>query len=135
METQTSSSPRILVVDDNATNVEYLVKVLVRAGYATIQAQSAEQALKLASQEHVDLLLADIMMPEVDGFALVQAIRKLPEYANLPVIMCSAAKEKQYVLTAAKLNVQGYVLKPIDRQILLQRIATVLPPAVPVAAS
>lgn len=127
MESSAALSPsRILVVDDNTINIEYLVKVLVRAGYQTVQAQSAKQALQRLAEEPIDLVIADVMMPDVDGFALVQAIRSLPERANVPIVMCSAAKEKAYIVTAAKLQVQGYVLKPIDRQVLLERVATVL---------
>ena len=65
-------------------------------------------------------------MPNVDGFALVRIIRSLPGDAELPIMMCSAAKEKPYIVAAARLQVQGYIIKPIDRQVLLDRVATVL---------
>lgn len=135
-------SARILIVDDNTTNIEYLVKVFVRAGYQTVQAQSAEQALQRLAAEPIDLVIADVMMPDIDGFGLVQAIRSVSHCADLPIMMCSAAKEKAYIVAAAKLQVQGYILKPIDRQLLLDRVAAVLqaraprpaPPEAPVLA-
>ncbi|MGE3541999.1 MAG: response regulator [Candidatus Tectimicrobiota bacterium] len=136
MESRAALPPaRILVVDDNTSNIEYLVKVLVRAGYQTVQAQSAEHALQRLRSETIDLVITDAMMPDVDGFALVQAIRSHPEHAALPIIICSAAKEKAYIVAAARLQVQGYVLKPIDRQVLLERVAAVLQAGTPVPES
>lgn len=116
---------RVLVVDDEPTNIEYLNKVLTKAGYEPVQTQRAKDALLILAQEPIDLVLADIMMPEMDGIDMVRAIRKMPTLQELPIIMCTAANEREQVVAAAKHGIQGYLLKPINRQALLERMAEI----------
>ena len=116
---------RILVVDDEPLNIEYLNKVLTKAGYEPVQTQRAKDALLMLAQEPFDLVLADIMMPEMDGITMVGAIRRELKLGSLPIIMCTAANDRDQVIAAAKHNIQGYLLKPINRQALLERIAEV----------
>ncbi len=124
---------RILVVEDNPSNLLYLCKVLTKAGYEPIQAQSASDAMTLLETEPVDLLLTDLMMPEVDGIELTRRVRQMPTFSTLPILMCTAAKDRSHVIEAAKYNIQGYILKPIDRDLLLERLAGILaaPPSLP----
>ena len=122
---QKGAAKRILVIDDNVTNLLYLCKVLTKARYEPIPASSAEEAVKILAVQTVDLVLADVMMPDMDGIELVQHIRQVPELTELPILMCSAANDRQTVVAAAKLNVQGYVLKPINRTLLLERLTNI----------
>ena len=122
---QKKATKRILVVDDNVTNLLYLCKVLTKAGYEPISATSAQEAVKNLAVQPFDLILADVMMPEISGIELVRRIRQAPGLSELPILMCSAAKDRDTVVAAAKLNVQGYVLKPIDRTLLLERLSAI----------
>src|SRR5262249_24903285 len=117
---------RILVVEDDLVLMEYLVKTLAKAGYIPVQASQAKQALLTLAREPIDLVLTDLMMPSIDGLEMLELIRHNPKFARLPILICSAAKDQQHVMIAAKFNIQGYLLKPIDRQNLLGRIATIL---------
>jgi CheY-like chemotaxis protein len=115
---------RVLVVEDDATNMMYLCKVLVKAGYDPVPARSAQEALGILAQQTIDVVLSDIMMPDADGIELVGQIRQIPAFVNLPIIMCTAAKEREYVIAAAKHNIQGYVLKHVDRSLIVSRLNT-----------
>ena len=117
---------RILVVEDDAVSRYYLVKILEKAGYEPVPAQQTGQALRILTHEPIDLVLADIMMPVMDGIEMVRIIRQNPQCNRVPVLMCSALRDRQHVMTAASLDIQGYLLKPIDRQLLLDRVAAVL---------
>jgi YesN/AraC family two-component response regulator len=66
------------------------------------------------------------MMPVIDGMEMIEIIRHNPTLTRLPILICSAAKDLEHVRMAAKFNVQGYILKPINRETLLGRIATIL---------
>ena len=116
----------ILVVEDDAVSRYYLVKILEKAGYEPVPAQQTGQALRILTHEPIDLVLADIMMPVMDGIEMVRIIRQNPQCNRVPVLMCSALRDRQHVMTAASLDIQGYLLKPIDRQLLLDRVAAVL---------
>ncbi|HEY7490867.1 MAG TPA: response regulator [Candidatus Tectomicrobia bacterium] len=127
VQPQPPSPPkRILVVEDDAVSRYYLVKILEKAGYEPVPAQQTGQALRILTHEPIDLVLADIMMPVMDGIEMVRIIRQNPQCDRVPVLMCSALRDRQHVMTAASLDIQGYLVKPIDRQILLERVATVL---------
>jgi CheY-like chemotaxis protein len=84
---------RILVVDDNEHNRDLLVRRLTRDGHEVIAAPSGQAALETLNQQPFDLVLLDIMMPEVNGFEVLESIKTHPELAHLPVIMVSALNE------------------------------------------
>jgi len=127
VQPQPPSPPkRILVVEDDAVSRHYLVRILEKAGYEPVPAQQTGQALRILMHETIDLVLADIMMPVMDGIEMVRIIRQNPQCDRVPVLMCSALRDRQHVATAASLDIQGYLIKPIDRQALLDRVAAVL---------
>jgi CheY-like chemotaxis protein len=106
---------RILVVDDDAICRRLIVKGLERAGYDTVEAADAGQALEvLQSDGTISLLISDLMMPGVDGFDLLDQIHNVPSLAQLPVLICSALGSQAMVSRAAHLKIAGYLLKPID---------------------
>jgi len=121
-----SPPKRILVVEDDAVSRYYLVKILEKAGYEPVPAQQTGQALRILTHETIDLVLADIMMPVMDGIEMVRIIRQNPHCGRVPILMCSALRERHHVMTAASLDIQGYLIKPVDRQALLDRVAAVL---------
>jgi CheY-like chemotaxis protein len=118
---------KILVVDDDAVCRTVVVKGLEKGGYDTVEARDGREALAmLQSDEAISLLITDMMMPEVDGFGLLEHIRRTPSLANLPVLICSALGTSDVVFRAAHLNIVGYLLKPIDLPRLRQEVRRVL---------
>ncbi len=122
---KSSAAKRILVVDDELMNIKFMTKVLAKAGYEPVQALMAKDALRILAEEPIDLVLADIMMPEVNGIQMVRIIRQVLKLDRLPIFMCTADSDREKIVEAAKLNVQAYILKPIDWLSLLERIAQV----------
>jgi CheY-like chemotaxis protein len=82
--------PRILIVDDNATNVKILQARLGSEGYEVVSAADGEEGLAAARTLAPDLILLDLMMPEMDGFEFIEELRKRPDGANLPVVVLTA---------------------------------------------
>jgi CheY-like chemotaxis protein len=118
---------KILVVDDDAICRTVIVKGLEKGGYDTVEARDAREALRiLQSDGTVSLLITDMMMPEVDGFGLLEHIRHIPTLAHLPVLICSALGSSDIVFRAAHLNLGGYLLKPIDLPRLRQEVRRLL---------
>jgi CheY-like chemotaxis protein len=114
---------KILVVDDDAVCRTLIVKGLEKARYDTVEAQDARQALRLLQSDGaISLLIIDVMMPEIDGFDLLDQIRSAPSLASLPVLICSALGSPDIVLRAARLNIAGYLLKPVDLRRLRQEV-------------
>ena len=112
----------LLVVDDDEHNRDLLCRRLARKGYAATAAASGQDALALMQQHTFDLVLLDIMMPELDGIAVLKMIRETFTAAQLPVIMVSAKDESEDIVGALSLGANDYVTKPIDFPIVFARI-------------
>jgi len=112
----------LLVVDDDEHNRDLLCRRLARKGYAATAAASGKEALALMQQYAFDLVLLDIMMPELDGIAVLKMIRETFTAAQLPVIMVSAKDESEDIVGALSLGANDYVTKPIDFPIVFARI-------------
>lgn len=115
---------RILVVDDNDLNVEMLCMRLRRSGYETRGVFSGCEALDALEKEPYDLVVLDIMMPEMDGIEVLREIRKRFTLSDLPVIMATAKTESTDMVKAFEAGANDYVTKPIDLWVLLARIKT-----------
>lgn len=115
----------ILVVDDNP---KYLKDALPMYGYDVTVAEDGIEALKTLSDDkkHFDLVLLDVMMPNMDGWDTLKAIRKSPNTAYLPVIMITAVSEDQKVVSGLKIGADDYIVKPFILPNLLARIEAVL---------
>ena len=115
----------ILVVDDNP---KFLADALPMYGYDVTVATDGLEALKIISKEdtHFDLVLLDVMMPNMDGWDTLKAIRKNKETETLPVIMLTAVSEDQKVVSGLKIGADDYIVKPFILPNLLARIEAVL---------
>lgn len=113
---------RILVVDDNASNLDLLKRLLERRGYSVLAAVSGEQALAMAAQQPIDLVLLDVMMPGMSGLEVLQALRQRYLAHELPIIMATARAEASDVVAALDQGANDYVTKPIDIEVLLARM-------------
>ena len=104
----------ILVVEDIPTMAEGICDVLEVEGYATIQAHNGVEALSRLEKSHVDLILADVMMPLMDGHDLYQKVRERPEWMAIPFVFLTAKGQKEDVRLGKGLGADDYLLKPFD---------------------
>lgn len=114
----------ILMVDDNPKNLQLLGTTLRNEGYNLEFATSGRMALNWVSKKIFDLILLDIMMPEMSGFEVCEQIRKIPEYNDVPIVFLTAKTEKESVVQGFKLGAQDYITKPFDTSELLARVRT-----------
>jgi two-component system, cell cycle response regulator DivK len=113
---------KALIAEDNAVNRELLRELLESRGYDVVEACDGQEALKLIEQAQPDILLLDIGMPKMDGFAVVQKIRTNPRLANLPVLAVTAYAmqgDREKVLDS---GFDGYLSKPINPKALEQEL-------------
>jgi len=125
VRTATEAAPEavnILVVDDLDDNRYLLVNRLKREGYGVAEAIDGVQALELIEQRPFDLVLLDIMMPRLDGFGVLEALRQTRSMDELPVIMVTAKAESEDVIKAFDLGANDYVSKPINVDVTISRI-------------
>ena len=114
----------ILVVDDNEWNRDTLARRLQRKGIKAVAAESGKKALELIGQESFSLILLDVMMPEVNGLQVLEAVRKQFTPLELPIIMTTAKGENTNIIDALELGANDYVTKPIDFPVAFARIQT-----------
>jgi two-component system, OmpR family, alkaline phosphatase synthesis response regulator PhoP len=107
-------SYRILAVDDEESITRIIQVNLERAGYTVEVATSSQDALKLLLQSQYDLLISDIMMPEMDGLELLEHVRQSPELAELPVILLTAQSSDQDITRGYARGTDLYLTKPFD---------------------
>ncbi len=120
-----SLSKRILVVDDEEQNRDLLQAVLESCGYASEAVEDGFQALKRLASD-VDLVLLDVMMPDLDGYEVARRIRGHPAFGDTPIIMVTVLQSKEDRLRAVEAGANDFVSKPIDRLELKVRIASLL---------
>jgi len=117
----------LLVVDDNEDNRYTLTRRLKREGYENITtANDGKQALELLKSKKFDLMLLDIMMPELNGYQVLEHLKADPELRHLPVIMISAVGEVESVVRCIELGAEDYLPKPFDATLLRARVGASL---------
>jgi class 3 adenylate cyclase len=120
---QASSPPgRLLVVDDHDINRDILCRLLAAQGHQVLTAANGAQALELLRSEPVDLVLLDLVMPELDGFAVLDALKKDARLRELPVIMISALNEIEFVVRCIQLGAEDYLTRPYNPVFLKARV-------------
>ncbi len=117
-----TSTARILIVDDTGYNRDILTEELEDLGHETISAEDGIEALEMIAAEPPDLILLDLMMPRLDGFGVLAALRERPEAAEIPVIVVSAHHEIDRVVRGIELGAVDHLTKPIEPAILCARI-------------
>ena len=120
-----SAKPKILAVDDTPENLRLVEALLAPQGYAVIAAASGSEALGLLDAERPDLLLVDLVMPEMNGFEVTKAIRAHADWRHLPVIMITATGGAD-LIKALEAGADDFVSKPFDKNELLARVKSLL---------
>ncbi|MCJ8279148.1 MAG: diguanylate cyclase, partial [Rivularia sp. ALOHA_DT_140] len=114
----------ILIVDDNPNNLQLLFKYLKKVGYRILIAQSGKKAIETAKAHHPDLILLDVMMPNIDGFVTCHRLKSNSKTKDIPVIFMTALKETENKVQGFKSGAVDYITKPIKEEELLARIET-----------
>jgi adenylate cyclase len=117
---------KILVVDDNASNRGLLLRRLEREGHQALEANSGQQALQILDTEDVDLILLDLMMPDMNGLQVLQRLKGNGRLRDIPVIMISGLQETGSVIRCIEAGAEDYLSKPFDQVLLRARINSCL---------
>lgn len=112
----------VLVVDDNELNCDMLSRQLERQGYRVVVAGNGREAMKLVKQESFDLVLLDIIMPEINGYEVLQWLKTDESLRHIPVIMISALDEMDSVVRCISMGAADYLPKPFDPALLRARV-------------
>ncbi|MBV5344568.1 MAG: response regulator, partial [Rhodoferax sp.] len=116
----------ILIVDDESRNVRLLEALLRPEGYLMRSAASGKEALASIEQQAPDLILLDIMMPEMTGYEVAGALKANPGTANIPIIMVTALTDRDARLAGLNAGAEEFLTKPIDRAELWIRVRNLL---------
>jgi two-component system sensor histidine kinase/response regulator len=116
----------LLVVDDDVTNREVLSRQLARQGHLVLTASSGREALRLVQEHAFDLVLLDIMMPDMDGYEVLGRLKADERLRHIPVVMISALNEVQSVVRCIEAGAEDYLAKPFDPTLLKARIGSCL---------
>ena len=116
------SPPTVLVVDDNPDMVDIQVQFLSRAGMVALTAYTGQQCLEKVSQGVIDAIILDVMMPGMDGLEVCAALKKMPSACAIPIILLTAKDDLDTHLTAMRLGVSEFVVKPARIQDLVARL-------------
>ncbi|NVM21465.1 MAG: response regulator [Desulfobacterales bacterium] len=127
------ASAKILVVDDDPDMREALQMILESADHTVVTAEDGEQCLAKLKEEEPDLLILDLLMPNMDGFEVCKALKdpRYAKYGRMPIVILSSVQEgvsqRRYELeTGVQLDVDDYVEKPIEGSVLLERVGKLL---------
>jgi CheY-like chemotaxis protein len=116
---------RVLIVEDSCDLRHLYARVLRRAGFRVYEASNGREALARLSGIAPDVILTDIMMPELDGIELIRRLRSRPATAAIPIVLMTAAATEEAKQDARQLGVADILEKPVDSQALLDRVKDV----------
>jgi len=117
---------KILIVDDSATDQAVVEAVLKNNGYDTILANNAKEGIQKARAEKPDLILMDVVMPEMNGFQATRELSKDPETASIPIIIITSKDQETDRVWGMRQGASDYMVKPIDGEDLMAKVKTLL---------
>lgn len=120
------AKPVILVVDDQPKNIELLEAHLVPQGYDILKAENGEEALEKISNNQIDLVLLDVMMPKMSGFEVLEKLRADKKTRLIPVVVITVLKETETRVKALEAGCDDFISKPYDKHELLVRVKSLL---------
>jgi len=116
----------IMTVDDTASMRQMISFTLNSVGHDVIQASDGKEALELAKDKKVDLVIADVNMPNMDGIALVKFLRELPSYKFTPILMLTTESQEKKRAQGKDAGATGWIVKPFNPEQLLSVVKKVL---------
>src|SRR6185436_9423697 len=119
-----ATDTRILIVDDTPANIQSLAAILKSKGYLISAATNGKQALEVLARMQPDLILLDVMMPEMDGFETCRQLKAAEQWRHIPVIFLTAKTETADIVQGFELGAVDYVAKPFNTHELLARVNT-----------
>lgn len=122
----------ILMVDDDPDILKFGTRILTSQGHEVLTALNALDACELLKTHKFDMVISDANMPQHSGFDLLKVLRSDPRFANTPIALLTARRDRKDIETAIKLGVDDYIVKPIDPLLLLKKVETLFekkPPA------
>ena len=126
-----SAQPKVLVVDDDPDILDAITTILSTQPYSIDTARDGVECVDKVRADVPDLIVLDLLMPNVDGFAVVRELRDNPRYAKVPILILTSVREdasrRRYELeTGLAMDVQDYVEKPVSPADLLERVSNLL---------
>ena len=122
---QKSDKPSVLIIEDNS-DVRLYIREEIRNDYKILEAENGKEGLEVACSNHVDLIVSDIMMPEMDGLELCRQIKTNLDTSHIPVILLTARTSDDYKLKGLEIGADDYVYKPFNATVLSARIKNLI---------
>jgi twitching motility two-component system response regulator PilH len=113
---------KVLLVDDSKTELHHLSDMLSKRGYTVRTAENGEEAMRRLAEDKPDLILMDVVMPGQNGFQLTRAITRDPQFADVPVIMCTSKNQETDRVWGMRQGARDYVVKPVVADELIAKI-------------
>lgn len=117
---------RVLIIDDSPTVLTFMRKIFSSAGYVPLVAANAERGLEMMRTEPPDLVVLDVIMPGMNGFAALRHIRRDPDVKHVPVIMMSGNEQATEQFYVMRIGADGFMTKPFSRFDIFSRIEKML---------
>ena len=124
--TTPAQSPLILIAEDDAKTLRLVGEVVQRAGYRAALAKHGVGAVKLLKKARPDLIILDLRMPRMDGFQLLELLKKYETSASIPVVVLTGSNSPMDIDRALQIGITDYLVKPISPRKLLSRIQKLL---------
>jgi two-component system, cell cycle response regulator DivK len=117
----------VLVVDDHTDSRTICEIILARSGYGILSAADGARGLELAREQRPAVIILDIALPRMDGWAVLDELQKEPETAAIPVVMCTAHSFESYRVRALSMGCAAFLVKPCSPQTILEAVQGCLP--------
>ena len=124
MNSESNYSGKILIVDDNPSNLKVLYTYLIDAGFEVLVAEDGETGIEVVSHSQPELILLDVMMPDLDGFEVCRRLKANPQTKDIPVIFLTALSETINKLKGFEVGGVDYITQPIENQEVVARVRT-----------
>ncbi|MHA6251745.1 7TM diverse intracellular signaling domain-containing protein [Oceanobacillus sp. CAU 1775] len=126
LNSQPKKQGRILIIDDESINIHVLINHLSYEGYETITAYDGEEAISILSNQPIDLVILDVMLPKLSGYQVAKIIRESFTLSELPILMLTAKSQIDDITTAFQSGANDYLIKPYAKEELLARVNTLM---------
>ncbi len=121
----------VLVIEDHRVVADMLLMVLQAEGFSVDVADGGARGLELARRSQPDVIVLDVMMPDMDGWEVAEALQQDPDLASIPIVFCTAKTDQESTERARQLGAAAYVTKPFDNDVLIRELIRASSPTSP----